>query len=589
MHRINMGQRPNHKLDGQWSLLPDPMHRGTAQKWWSSTRKEGEFFPSYDDDAFWPTQVPSAFNRLHQELAYYEGQVIYLHHFQAQTAENNQRIMLHFEGVADRCKVFLNGIWVGENDGGFVPFSLDISHAIESKNRLLVYVDNTRSEQTVPTTMHDWWHDGGIHRPVHLYYLPKTYLRDAAVETRIVDKQIEITLRSIIASPQCNKQHNIKWKLVSRQTGQTLTKQSLNATTGRWAQQIVLLDRDTVELWDTKQPNLYDLIIEVDQDTWTDTIGLREIATQNGDILLNGMPAILKGICTWHTDPICGNFSFSEQTSEKIVALLKDLNCNFARAGHQPQTAAFVRACDEVGILLWMEVPAYWHPNVHKPAPTHTAIHMFNAMISQFRNSPSVIIWCIGNECLYNNAQEAQSNIGYFLEAADFLHEHDPSRLVTYTGGFEGSANHDLEIICPEAVVEKLDILSLNSYAGSTDGVHSDKPDTFDEHLEKLIAAQAYHRPVILAEVGIDAVRDLTTLDYGEQRQEAYYEKLASLFADTVQKGFLQGMAPFCLADFHTPIKLGRHQQAYNRKGIVDQNLVPKNAYQILKTCYAYE
>ena len=73
MHSLNFGELPNQPLDTNWGLVPDPMGRCRRQQWWRSVRKENYWFPSYDDDAFWPTKVPSAFNRLHPELAYYEG------------------------------------------------------------------------------------------------------------------------------------------------------------------------------------------------------------------------------------------------------------------------------------------------------------------------------------------------------------------------------------------------------------------------------------------------------------------------------------------------------------------------------------
>ena len=83
MERINFGAVEATELTDGWGLLPDPMGRCRRQTWWTSERKPGLFFPSYDDDAFWPTSVRGAFNRVHPKLEYYEGTVVYLTHFQA--------------------------------------------------------------------------------------------------------------------------------------------------------------------------------------------------------------------------------------------------------------------------------------------------------------------------------------------------------------------------------------------------------------------------------------------------------------------------------------------------------------------------
>ena len=108
----------------------------------------------------------------------------------------------------------------------------------------------------------------------------------------------------------------------------------------------------------------------------------------------------------------------------------------------------FVKACDKAGILLWAEVPAYWIPDMQKPAQSRRALHALEETLREHRNSPSVILWSIGNECACNANDTEQSNIAYFIEAADWLHEHDPSRLVTYTGGLEGTGKESLSSEC---------------------------------------------------------------------------------------------------------------------------------------------
>lgn len=584
MINMNMGERSRQLLDGDWGLLPDVMGRAEQQSWWKSTRRPGEFFPSYDDDAFWPTRVPAAFNRIHDTLTYYEGQVVYLHHFRAALPGTGERCLLHFEGVADRCRVFLNGRWIGEHDGGFVPFTLDATPALAEQNRLLVYVDNARRADAVPGLRHDWWHDGGIHRPVSLVRVPACHVREAGVVTRLCDREVELEFAVLIHDSRRDRERSVECTIGDAASGEPLALVRLNASGGCWSRLRLRLPRDRVRLWQPDAPHLYRLEVKVGDDCWCDHVGLREVTTRGRDILLNGEPVILRGVCTWTEDPDRGIFSMSETTAATTVALLQELNCNFARAGHCPPSREFVRACDRAGILLWAEVPAYWMPTMHKPTENRRALHTLDAMVRSFRNRASVVIWCIGNECLHNEVETGQSNLGYFLEAADMLHESDPSRLVTYTSG---SGSTGMECIYPQCLVDKLDVVAFNSYSGISDGADPDKPEEFDQHRKKVGVWARYGKPLILAEVGIDAVKGETGFDYGEARQADYHARVQKLVADTVADGTLQGVTPFVLNDFATPIKLGRYQQGYNRKGLVTETLEPKQAFAAVRDGYA--
>jgi len=91
---------------------------------------------------------------------------------------------------------------------------------------------------------------------------------------------------------------------------------------------------------------------------------------------------------------------------------------------------------------------------------------------------------------------------------------------------------------------------------------------------------------VLLAEAGIDAVLGDTGYDFGEQRQADYHARLQALFATCVAEGTLQGLSLFVLNDYHTPIKLGRYQRGFNRKGLVTDTLQPKLAYACVQAGY---
>ena len=586
MHKLQLGDLTGIELRDGWGLLPDPMDRCRRQSWWKSVRKEGLWFPSYDDDAFWPTRVPGAFTRVHPQLEYYEGNVVYLNHFAARLPVPGERAFLHFGAAAERCSVFLNGIFLGEHDGGYTAFTFEVTRALKEQNRLLVLVDNRRLADAVPGLIHDWWHDGGLHRPVRLLYRPSAYVRECAVTTELVGADVVVRVRVLAEAGRRDPDQNAVVRLVAADDSNVVANATVSCRPGAWAETVFSLPRSGVRLWSPADPYLYRIEVALGDDRWSDAVGLRELCTRGREILVNGEPVILRGVGTWIEDPDRGIFSLGPDMAERTVAILRDLNCNFARAGHRPPSREFVRACDRAGILVWAEVPAYWLPDMQKAPQTRHALQALEEMVREHRNSPSVVLWSIGNECAWGAADREQSNIAYFIEAADWLREQDPSRLVTYTGGIEGAGTEKFEEVCPLALIEKLDVIGVNSYAGINDGAEPGKPEEFPQQYAKLRFASSFGKPVILAEAGIDAVKGETGFDFGEERQRQYHAKLQGLFRELAAEGALQGMALFVLNDYKTPIKLGRYQRGYNRKGLVTTALEPKPAYAAVREGY---
>jgi beta-glucuronidase len=588
MINLNLGNLKGQQLDSGWGLLPDPMNRCRAQKWWKSVRKENFWFPSYDDDAFWPTKVPGAFNCVHDELKYYEGNVVYINHFSARKCSEGEKAFLHFEGIAEHIAVFLNGIYLGEHEGGYVPVTFDATRAVDDHNRLLILCENNRDKERVPGVIHDWWHDGGIIRPVSLHYRPETYIRDLFLRTELNEHTVKIHCGILIDSPSRDENKDARVKIIDGNN--EICSWSVNCRPGSWSETVQEIPLKELHLWFCEQPYLYQIEVCCGRDVWTDETGFRKIRTKGRQILLNNQPVILRGIATWTDDPACGLFSMTCESASKTVSQLQELNCNFARAGHRPNSLAFSRACDKAGILLWMEVPAYWIPDMQKAKQSRIALQTLEAAICEFRNSPSVIIWSVGNECLLSKKDEEQSNLAYFIEAADFAHLQDPSRLVAYTGGMEGAGNNEkMDEICPQPIVEKLDVIGFNSYSGINDSAVSGQAGEFKDQYEKARFASSWGKPVIHAEAGIDGVLGEQGTDFGEQRQADYHAKLQTYFADCIKEGTLQGMAIFVLNDFRTPIKLGRFQGGFNRKGLIDEKDEHKKAFDIVKRGYYSE
>ena len=588
MFQINFGERASESLDVNWGLLPDPMERCRQQGWWKSQRKPGTFFPSYDDEAFWPTTVPGAYNISHPNLEYYEGDVAYLLHFPSTPARAGERVYLSFEGVADRCQIFLNGHLVGEHDGPYTPFPVEVTERLQATNRLLLIVTCRRLNDTVPGIRHDWFRYGGIHGPVRLYRVPETFVQDVALATTLLpEDRLRLRLEVLLYGAVRDREHPVRARLEDTE-GRAVASWQIAARAKTWTRAEVEIPRAGLKLWSPGQPYLYRLIIECGPDRWQGEIGLRQIETRGTRLLLNGDDIFLRGVCTWIHDPACGLISTRQETADKLIAIGREMNVNFFRTGHTPPSREYVRACDRAGILLWAELPAYWMgTDMMEPAALHRAFEMAREMLCAFRNSPSIMFWSVGNECCTHDTEKPETNLAYFLAMAEFFHQHDPTRLVTYTGGMEGAATPHVKKICPPELVEQLDVVGINTYVGIHDGVDPSVPDEVGKLADCIRTAHAFGKPLILAENGIDAVLGETGFDFGEARQEAYYRKTWAIVDQLRREGALQGLSYWTLADFRSPIKFSKHQAGYNRKGLLTTNLKPKKAFHVVAQAYA--
>jgi beta-glucuronidase len=587
MFQINFGQRSPEKLEGQWGLLPDPMERCRQQGWWKSQRKHGFFFPSYDDDAFWPTQVPGAYNIIHPNLEYYEGDVIYLLHFPAQPARKGERVYLAFEGVAERCQIYLNGNLVAEHDGPYTPFPVEVTNHLKEQNRLLMIVTCKRLPETVPGTIHDWFRYGGIHSPVHLYRVPEVFIQDVGLQTTLHGDTVRLGLDVRLYGPTRDQNHPVHAWLEDA-TGEKVVSWEIHEPAKTWVHKDAMIPRADIKLWAPGHAHLYRLVVECGPDRWEDEVGLRQVTTQGTRLMLNGEDVFLRGVCTWIHDPASGIISTRKETADKLIEIGRDLKINFLRTGHTPPSREYIRACDRAGILCWSEIPAYWMGlHMVEPAAMHRALSMAREMLCAFRNSPSIIIWSVGNECCIHDTELPRTNLAYFLTMAEFFHTNDPTRLVTYTGGMEGSLSPHVKKICPQELVDQLDVVGINTYSGIHDGAEKGAREEVGDLALCIETTHAFGKPMILAENGIDAVLGETDFDFGEERQESYYKKVWAIIDKCRREGKIQGVSYWTLADFRSPIKFSRHQRGYNRKGIVTVDFKPKKAFHVVAKAFS--
>ena len=570
-------------LSGQWTYSKDLYRTGLTDinGWVAKSRmqryrdldvaaeeaKGGTTFFEFDMDRGPQMRIPGAWNAAKAELRYYDGLVWFQRKFKAR-ALNGGRAFLRFEAVNYRAYVYLNGKEIGRHEGGFTPFALEVTEALrKGENRLVVGVDSTHDAQAIPTAITDWDLYGGITRPVKLVTTPATFIDDA---TLALGKDGRITGEAQLNGPQAAGQ------LVTVAIGKLATVTAKADAKGRAS--FELKAPRELKRWSPESPTLYDVQFSAAGDTVRDRVGFRTIEVKGSQILLNGAPIFLRGI-SLHEEEFGPNpaRNMTEQAARALLSEIKHgLQGNYVRLSHYPHSETTVRLADEMGLLVWSEIPVYWTVDWENPAVLQKALKMQAETIYRDRNRASVILWSVGNE-----TPVSEPRTKFHGAMADNVRALDPTRLISAAllvkrGKVDGE---DVTVI-NDPLADKLDVLAVNTYAGwYGDDTLADIP-----RLKWKLPAD---RPLILSEFGADALagyRNDGMKKFTEEYQAEYYRKTLEL-AD--QLPTLRGTSPWILKDFQSPRR--EHpvfQNGWNRKGLMSETGVRKEAFEVLADYY---
>jgi len=301
------------------------------------------------------TTLPSSWLTQAPELRYYQGLMWYQRNFSvpAQRPSNNKgRSFLRFSAANYSTVVYLNGQPVGRHEGGFTPFTFEVSKLLRpGNNQITVGVDSQATDATVPPPVTDWENYGGITRSIRLISTPDTYVDSASLAlTR--DGQIAVVAH--LDGPQAANR-----ALRLRIADLRIDLAGTTDAEGNW-RTTVAAPRALVR-WSPEQPKLYDVSIAAGDDTWRDRIGFRVIEVRGSDILLNGKPVFLRGI-SLHEEELGTNptRAITPAAARALLTEIKEgLHGNFVRLAHYPHSEVMTRMADELGLIVWSEMPVY--------------------------------------------------------------------------------------------------------------------------------------------------------------------------------------------------------------------------------------
>ncbi len=350
-----------------------------------------------------------------------------------------RRVRIVFDGAMSHAEVYVNGQRVGYWPYGYNSFFFDITPYVKAggKNVLAVRLDNKHESSR-------WYPGAGLYRNVHLIIANEVHIPQwgSQIQTPIVGKDFaRIEARTKIAAPSYSERKglDIETKVVGPDGVNVLTNTVPDYFNLNPVDSVVYtsFEINSPELWDIKQPNLYKYIVTVSRggevlDCDTTTFGIRSIEMrQDEGFFLNGRKVKFQGVCLHHDQGPLGAV-VSEASYRRQIRIMQDMGVNAIRTSHNMPAPEFVRLCDEMGMMVMAESFDCWlEPKVPNGYNLHYAEWHERDLVNllhQFRNSPSIVMWCIGNEV---SEQWRYAGVKRARILQNICHREDPTRPVT--------------------------------------------------------------------------------------------------------------------------------------------------------------
>jgi len=433
-------------------------------------------------------------------------------------------VFLDFDGVMLACTVYLNGIKVAEHLGGYTPFSVEITSAIRpGENLLTVYVDS-QERKDIPPYGHlvDYLTFGGIYRDVHMRIVPQTFIENIFVKTShiLTDPQVLCEVRLNRMRPGLMLQ-----AILLDQKGEKIATAQTSAE-GKTTI-IKFTSLSDIQLWSLGHPHLYTIegsIIKENEliDTLSSCFGFRTAEFhQDGSFYLNGEQVKLFGLNRHQTYPYIGAAAPARMQRMDADILKSELGCNIVRTSHYPQSPHFLDRCDEIGLLVFEEIPGWQH--IGDEDWQQITIDELKAMIERDRNHPAIILWGV-------RINESADNDAFYIRTNTLAHHLDPTRQTGGVRNFQGSAFLE-------------DVYTYNDFSNNV--VEADEqphlitefaghmfPTKIWDHEERLIEHALLHariqdlqmgRPDIVGAIGWCAFDYATHIEFGSGDRICYH------------------------------------------------------------------
>ncbi len=515
------------------------------------------------------------------------------------------RYILYFEGANISTEVYVNGQQAGGHIGGYVGFRIDITDHVKKgeENTIAVRVDNAYNPDVIPSQKADFFIYGGITRDVWLEILPPLHLTNIVVSTPEVSAEQATThLRIAVNDPaKLDDDYSLVCRIIEPNSGATMAEQSFSAAALKSGEALVMPIINNPRLWSPDQPHLYQVETRLLRDgvfidKKTETVGYRWYHFEAyGAFFLNGERLLLRGTHR-HEEHAGYGAAMPNTLHRRDMEQIKEMGANFLRLGHYPQDPEVYRACNELGIIVWDELPwcrggmgeANWQANTER---------LLREQIRQNYNHPSIFFWSLGNEIYWlpdfeDGDNETRLN-AFVTQLNDVAHEEDPYRLTALRKYYAGA--------------DLVDVFSPSIWSGWYAGVYTNYENTLTQNQKKY--QQFLHMEYggsshvgrhtenpITGEGGLSdddwaEVANQVNVDNVAKRGDWTENYIVDLFdyylsvSETLPN--FSGNAQWAFKDFGTPLRPQNAIPYLNQKGLVDRSGQPKDAFYVYKSYWS--
>lgn len=332
-----------------------------------------------------------------------------------------KKIFLTIDGAAHYAEVFLNGEKRGEHYSGYTAFTIDISEWLkyDADNVITIKVDS-RETLNVPPFGHviDYMTYGGIYRDIYVEVKESEYIQDVFIKPEVSGKIVsDVSLAGDVRGKYLRQ--------IVEKGGQIVCEICTSVENSTLSIEAYV---ENVELWDVENPCLYQVRTElICENTVVDIhearVGFRSARFEKDGFYLNGKKLKIRGLNRHQSFPYVG-YAMPQSMQEFDANVLKyELGLNAVRTSHYPQSQYFIDRCDEIGLLVFTELPGWQH--IGDEAWKNQAVKNVEEMILQYRNHPSIILWGV-------RINESVDDEEFYTRTNALAHELDPTR---QTGG----------------------------------------------------------------------------------------------------------------------------------------------------------
>lgn len=362
--------------------------------------------------------------------------------FKLDAASQGKRVYLNFDGVMAFPKIYINGRLAGQWDYGYTPFWVDATDYVKfSEDNIIAVSVDTRQHRS------RWYPGAGIYRDVTMVITDHirlehwgTFVTTPFVSDEIATVKVRNTVKNDLDT---DKVLDVTVTLEDPEGKEFVTKKAfLPVSAGSQKDVVMSFPVNKPQLWDVTGPNLYraQTTVELDGkvvDAETTTFGIRSFEfTPNDGFHLNGRRVQIYGVCLHHDLGALGS-AFNLRAMERQLEIMREMGVNAIRTSHNPPAKGLVELCDRMGLAVIVEAFDKWdgtagRVNDRPPLEEHGRRHIHNVVMRD-RNSPSVIMWSIGNEI--GNDSRSRRGSGKSPEhvtfMSDYVRDYDPTRPVT--------------------------------------------------------------------------------------------------------------------------------------------------------------